>query len=98
VRRWFELRKPAQADITAAVRWYEERDKGLGAEFLRALDACFANIQRSPESHALVHPRVRRALLRRFPYGVFYVVEQQRISVIACLHVRRRPSVWKTRT
>jgi toxin ParE1/3/4 len=98
VKRSFEIRKPAQADITDAARWYEQRDKGLGAEFLRALDACFSSIQRSPESHALVHPRLRRALLRRFPYGVFYVVEKQRISVIACLHVRRRPDVWKRRT
>lgn len=75
MRRTLEVRKPAQADITDAVRWYEQQDKGLGAEFLRALDACFALIQRSPEAHAHVHPRVRRALLRRFPYGVFYVVE-----------------------
>ncbi len=66
-------------------------------EFVRALDACFSNIQRNPESHALVHPRVRRALLRRFPYGVFYVVGERHISVIACLHVRRRPGTWKAR-
>jgi plasmid stabilization system protein ParE len=98
VKRTLEVRKPAQADITDAVRWYEQQDKGLGAEFLRALEACFARIQRSPEAHAPVHPRVRRALLRRFPYGVFYVVEEHRISVIACLHVRRRPGAWKRRT
>lgn len=98
MNRSFEIRKPAQADIADAARWYEQRDKGLGAEFLRALEACFSSIQRGPESHALVHPRVRRALLRRFPYGVFYVVEEQRISVIACLHVRRRPGAWKART
>ncbi|MFY0527390.1 type II toxin-antitoxin system RelE/ParE family toxin [Archangium gephyra] len=98
MKRPLELRKPARADITDAARWYEQQDKGLGAEFLRALDACFSSTQRSPESHARVHPRVRRALLRRFPYGVFYVVEEQRISVIACLHVRRRPGAWKART
>jgi toxin ParE1/3/4 len=97
VKHSLEIRKPAQTDIADAARWYEQRDKGLGTEFLRALDACFSSIQRSPQSHALVHPRVRRALLRRFPYGVFYVVEEQRVSVIACLHVRRRPGEWKTR-
>lgn len=93
--RRLEIRKPAQADIADATRWYEQQDKGLGAEFLRALDACLASIQRNPEGHAYVHPRVRRTLLRRFPYGVFYVVEDQRISVIACLHVRRRPGTWQ---
>jgi plasmid stabilization system protein ParE len=98
VKRSLEIRKPAQADITDAARWYEQQDKALGAEFLRAQDACFSSIQRGPESHTRVHARVRRALLRRFPYGVFYVVEEQRISVIACLHVRRRPGTWKGRT
>ena len=98
MKRALELRKPAQADITDAVRWYEQRAKGLGAKFLQALDICLASIQRSPDSHTLVHPRIRRALMHRFPYGVFYVVEERRISVIACLHVRRRPAVWKGRT
>jgi toxin ParE1/3/4 len=92
------LRKPAQADIADAARWYEARGKGLGAEFLRAVEACLSNIRRSPESHAHVHPRVRRALLRRFPYAVFYVLSGQHIQVIACLHVRRQPGVWKSRT
>jgi plasmid stabilization system protein ParE len=98
VKRALEIRKPAQADITDAAQWYEQQAKGLGGEFLRALDACLAGIQRIPESHALVHPRVRRALLRRFPYGLFYVVDERRIRVIACLHIRRRPAVWKGRT
>ncbi len=92
------LRRPAQADIADAARWYEARGKGLGTEFLRAVDACLSNIRRSPESYPHVHPRVRRALLRRFPYAVFYVLSGQHLQVIACLHVRRRPGVWKSRT
>ncbi len=92
------IRAPAQADMANAARWYEARDKGLGAEFLRAVDACLSAIQRSPERHPHVHPRVRRALLRRFPYAVFNVLGEQRIDVIACLHVRRRPSAWSSRT
>jgi len=98
VKRALELRKPARTDVADAVQWYEQRAKGLGAEFLQALDTCLAGIQRSPASYTLVHPRIRRALLRRFPYGVFYVVDERRISVIACLHVRRQPAVWKGRT
>lgn len=96
--RSFEIRAPARKDITDAVHWYEQRVPGLGTEFLQSLDVCFSNIQHSPDSFASVHPRVRRALVQRFPYGVFYVVEGPRISVIACLHVRRHPASWKART
>ena len=97
MNRSFEIRAPAQKDIATAWSWYAQRGRGLGERFLRALEECFSRIQHGPESHARVHPRVRRALLRHFPYGVFYCVEEHRISVIGCLHVRRQPSLWRSR-
>jgi len=44
-----------------------------------------------------VHGEVRRALVRRFPYGVFYVVEGQALLVLAVAHVRRQPAYWLAR-
>ncbi|WP_224360887.1 type II toxin-antitoxin system RelE/ParE family toxin [Hyalangium versicolor] len=98
MKRELEIRKPARADMTDAAKWYEKQTKGMGVKFLRELESCLASIKRSPERASLVHPRVRRALLHRFPYGVFYVVDERRIRVIACLHVRREPATWKSRT
>jgi len=60
----------AATDLTDAHDWYEAQSSGLGAEFLRAVDAAFAAVQRSPASFPVVSGRTRRALLRRFPYGV----------------------------
>jgi plasmid stabilization system protein ParE len=88
------LRPRAEADLDDAFRWYEARLPGLGEAFLRSADACFARIQRHPAAFIEAHPRVRRASLRRFPYGVFYVIREDRIDVLAVYHARRRPRVF----
>ena len=80
-----------------AFGWYEEHAAGLGEEFLRATDAVFRSIVRTPLQHALVHGPVRRALMRRFPYGVFYTVGEEDVTVIAVFHASRNPRQWRSR-
>lgn len=92
------LRPEAEADVGDAYRWYEERMRGLGSEFLRAVDATLSAIERTPEAYPIVHESVRRALLRKFPYGLFYVIEPDGIVVLACFHARRDPKTWQERT
>ena len=89
------LRPRAEADLDDAYRWYEARLPGLGGAFLQSVDACFTRIQRHPEAHPEVEQRVRRAPLRRFPYGVFYVIREDRIDVLAVYHARRRPREFR---
>jgi plasmid stabilization system protein ParE len=98
VTRRLVVRPAAEADIAEAVAWYEARSPGLGTEFVRAVDACLGLVERFPEAQAEVYRHARRALLRRFPYAVFYVVHAETIDVIACLHVRRDPRRWRSRT
>jgi toxin ParE1/3/4 len=90
------FRPEAESDIAAAYGWYEGRATGLGEEFLRALDVAVASILRNPMAHPEKHRGVRRALLRRFPYGLFYLADDQQITVLACLHARRSPRRWPT--
>ena len=91
------FRREAETDVITALTWYRERGLGLGEEFIRSLDACLAAIQRLPESHPIVHRDIRRALMRRFPYGLFYVHEGEKITVLACFHAKRDPVTWKER-
>jgi plasmid stabilization system protein ParE len=44
-----------------------------------------------------VHEQVRRALLRKFPYALFYLFNEETIVVVACFHVRRSPADWQRR-
>ena len=92
------VREAAEADIAEAARWYEQRSPGLGSEFLRAVDVTLAEVARMPERYPLVRGRARRALLRRFPYAVFFVASPDLVSVFACLHARRDPRHWRERS
>ena len=91
------FRPEAQAELTEAVEWYETRGSGLGAEFLRALDATIANISRHPAANVVIFGGVRRALLRRFPYSVIYALSDDEILIVACIHGKRDPDRWKQR-
>jgi toxin ParE1/3/4 len=91
------VRPAAEEDLDEAAAWYEKQQGGLGKEFLASVDEAFAKLQDWPDFGIPVHKELRRANLRRFPYGVFYLVEAQRIVIVGVLHGRRSPRVWKLR-
>lgn len=91
------VRPEAERDITDAAVWYERQSHGLGWDFTRVADACLAEIVRNPSRFPEVRGRARRALLRRFPFAVFFVVDDTSIRVIAVLHMRQNPERWQRR-
>jgi len=91
------IRPEAESDMITAYNWYERCRPGLGEDFLLAVEATLASIERYPEAFSTVHKEIRRTLLRRFPYGVFYIEGQKQCSVIAVFHASRSPHLWKTR-
>lgn len=93
----FKVRKATEADIDGAFAWYETQRIGLGLEFLTALEGTLALVRRKPLSFPVVYRDVRRALVRKFPYAVFFVATSARISVIACVHAKRHPRRWQSR-
>lgn len=91
------IRPEAEADLTGAYNWYESQLAGLGAEFLLVVAASLAAIQRNPKQYQVIHRRIRRALTRRFPFGVFFLIRRSTIIVLAVLHASRDPQVWQER-
>lgn len=91
------IRPAAEAELAEAFDWYEEQLRGLGSEFLISVDATVHAIARNPRQFPKIHRDVRRALLHRFPYGVFFLVEGTRIMVIAFFHAKRNPKRWQER-
>jgi plasmid stabilization system protein ParE len=91
------IRPEAEADLTHAYEWYESQLTGLGAEFLLVVEASLAAVQRNPKQHPVIYQRLRRALTRRFPFGVFYLIRGNTVVVLAVLHARRDPQVWQER-
>ena len=92
------LRKEAQDDLDGAARWYEAQRPNLGNEFLDEAVSAFERIGGSPLSYPDAYRGLRRALLRRFPFAVYYRVEPQIVSVIAVMHSARSPNRWQARS
>jgi toxin ParE1/3/4 len=91
------VRPESQADLRETREWYEHQQPGLGDAFLDRVDDTIVRIQKMPRMYATVFRDVRRVKIRRFPYLIYYRLQQSRIEVIAVLHGSRDPRLWKGR-
>jgi toxin ParE1/3/4 len=90
---------PAAAlELVEAYDWYEAEFPGLGGRFQAEIDSTVERMTANPLQFPAVLRGARRALLRRFPYMLFFTVDDTRLLVIACLHVSRDPRIWRKRT
>ncbi len=87
----------AQAEVIEAQAWYDGEAAGLGARFRGEVDFVVQRLGTNPFQFPVVLADVRRARLRKFPYGLFFRVLDEAIFVIACFHSRRDPRQWQGR-
>ena len=89
----------AEQDLDDGYAWYEAKRVGLGDEFLTAVDACIQAVTRTPLMHSLFHENYRRALVRRFPYVIFYeyVDDTDTVTVYCVFHTSQDPNKWRQR-
>lgn len=92
-----EYHPAAREEFDAAMSYYEAARAGLGSAFLQAVEVATRRTQQVPLGGTPVLNGIRRVMLRRFPYGLLYAVEDTRIFVLAIAHVRRRPGYWQSR-
>ena len=88
----------AREELIEAQDWYKGEAAGLGRRFRQAIDALIDRMSDNPRQFPIVFKNVHRALVRRFPYSLFFVVEDDALIVIACFHASRDPSHWQGRT
>lgn len=86
-----ELRPAAEADVRAIVAGYRAIRPTLGEEFLEGLDELLERLRVFPRSAPVVDglPPIRRGLVRRFPHAVFFVVVNDRVTILRVLHATR---------
>ena len=87
----------AESDLQSAFNHYEDKAEGLGEEFLLAIDGSLTAVGQFPEMARVYHKTIRRLVISRFPYGIFYAVEGQRIIVHAVLDLRQDPENIRNR-
>lgn len=95
--RHLVVRPLAEADIDEAHAWYAARSPEAVARFLDTVELTLAAIRQRPESFVQVYGTLRRALLPRYPFGVYFHAEPDRIRVVAVAHSRRHPRRWMRR-
>jgi len=93
----FSFHPEAEAELSAAIEYYEDREAGLGYDFSLEVLASIRNILAHPIAWPVMEEGVRRCLVNRFPFGVLYSLEPTGVFVIAVMHLRRRPDHWKNR-
>lgn len=92
-----EITAEAERDLLDAYDWYERFRVGLGEEFLLCVDARIESILRSPMAHEIVVDAFRRALVRRFPFAIFYEYDGATVVIYGVLHTARDPDKWRRR-
>ena len=95
--RYVHFRPKAENEVLEARQWYEEREPGLGAEFGNAVSDTVLHIVDNPMAFPIIRGETRRAVLRRFPYAVYFRMLGDDIIVLA-VHGRQHPRRWQNRT
>ena len=92
-----QVRRAAELDVAEAQVWYESRQSGLGAEFRSEIFRVFDRLAETPFIYQIVHRDVRRAIVSRFPYLIWYRVVGETVIVLACTYAGRDPQFVKSR-
>jgi plasmid stabilization system protein ParE len=88
------LSRIARVEFEDAADWYEAQSAGQGAAFTVAVSKVLTELGSRPEAHPLVHGEVREALVRRYPFAIYYCPGPVEITVLAIFHTSRDPAEW----
>jgi plasmid stabilization system protein ParE len=86
------FRREAKQEFDEAYDWYESQQAGLGERFAAQVQIALNRIATMPQIHATIHEDVRKAVVRRFPYCVYYRQEESLVRVLAVFHTSRDPA------
>ncbi len=84
-------KRAAAAEVEAAIAWYAQPEINQASAFVRDLERAESHLRIQPALYQRVEGEIRRAVLRRFPYSLFYVIEQNYVIMLACMHQHQKP-------
>lgn len=92
-----QINPEAEEDLTVAALWYTEQDpeRNLGVELLQEFTETLEQVCESPNLFPIYDGSIRRVVLRRFPYAIYYEVEPDRVVVLGFVHMKREPDLWR---
>jgi len=87
----------AKLELTEAVNYYNDQNNGLGYEFAAEVKKTIERITQYPEAWFSISKRTKRCRCNRFPYGIIYYIDNDKIVIVAVMHLKRKPNYWKNR-
>lgn len=94
--RW-KLHPEAAEEYIEACRYYTKIERKLGAAFVRNVEDTIEKILLHPTAWRVVEGDMRRHLLKRFPYAIYYTIEGDSVLIVSVAHMKRRPGYWRGR-
>jgi plasmid stabilization system protein ParE len=94
-----QVKLQAELEMEEAIAWYESQSLGLGVEFLIEFLSLSDAIASKPSFFTMKSPPFRRALMKKFPYAIYYAVndQKQEVVILSVWHVKRDPEKLKKR-
>ena len=87
----------AEADLIDTKEWYDLQKENLGLEFVNEVKKTIFRIQENPLQFPVIRAKIRKALVKRFPFSIFFYIDETVINVFAVFHTHRNPIIWKKR-
>jgi toxin ParE1/3/4 len=87
----------AEADLAAALDWYDAQAPGIGSRFLDEYEIILSRLDDNPHQFPVIRGDTRRADFRHFPYGLFFRIRAAEVEIFACFHASRDPRRWQRR-
>ncbi len=84
-------KRAAAAEVEIAISWYAKPEINQASAFVKDLERTESRLRSQPALYQRVESEIRRAVLRRFPYSLFYVIEKDQVIVLACMHQHQKP-------
>lgn len=99
MRYKIKLQTIAHTDLQKAKKWYREKSETLAEEFKEEVNKEIDYIGEFPEHYQIKYKALRQSLVTRFPYAIFYLVEEEKrqVVIVAVLHTSRNPKLAQRR-
>lgn len=93
-----ELSDEAEVDIDKSYDFYFQESLKVANTFFKQINLSFENIKHNPESFPIAHKDVRKFVVKKFPFVIYYRITDALILVVAIFHTSRNPEIWNERT
>ncbi len=92
-----ELSESAEKDFESSYKYYEAESPKVAEKFLKTVDKQIERISKNPDSYPVVHKDIRKSVIKRFPFLIYFQIKLAIIQIIGIFHTSRNPEIWKKR-